>query len=578
MSSATAPVSLQITRLEQRSSLARGAVLGVLALVSILAVVLLAASLWPGATLVGQVLGAAGAAPSGGVFTQELVAHLDERLRLAAALLLALTAGLAVLRGSFEDLVRTTLADFAWPRWPTRAEALTLGLPLILAVGLRLAFLGQPMRYDEALTFNEFASRPLYYGLSFYPDPNNHLLNTLLVHFAYVGLGNQPWVLRLPALIGGVLLAPATYTLTRVLDGRRATAFLAALLVAGSSYMVEYSTNSRGYTLQALCFVVMLGLVTLAVQRDSPSALLLAALVAAVGAYALPTMLYGVAIAAAWFAVRARGARMERIRSAHLVVSALALGLIITLMYLPVLLVSGADKVVSNRFVAPLDAAELVRELPGSLLRTWTLWNRDIALPITAVLLISFCFANFTEIRRGRVPLGLLASAICLVLVVVQRVAPFERVWLFLLPLYLAMASTGLVELSRGAGRWSNVVTWFAWVVALQLAIAVLISGSIVRSTETGAFPDAEAVAQSLSGRLASGDAVVTTLPASLPELQYYFVRVGLPSETLVRSTDEAQHVYVVAPPDELPTIPGWGRPEPIQRFPQSVLLSFQRD
>ncbi len=577
MSSAGVPASLKVTaRRQPPGSAARVVVLGVLGLVAILAIGFFGASLVPRPVLAEQALGATSVA-RGGVFTQELVAHLDERLRLAGGLLLVLAAGLAVFRVSFEDLVKTALGDFAWPGWPTRNEALAVGLPMLLAVGVRLAFLSQPMRYDEALTFNEFASRPLYYGLSFYPDPNNHLLNTLLVHISFAALGNQPWVLRLPAFFGGVLLVPATYRLSRVLHGHSGAAFLATLLVAGSSYLIEYSTNARGYTLQALCFVVVLGLVTLAVQRDSPSALLLAALVAAVGAYALPTMLYGVVIAAAWFGLQARRASLVRIRAGHLVVSALVLGLVVTLTYLPVILVSGADKLVSNRFVVPLDADALLNELPGSLLRTWGFWNRDIALPIAAVLLISFGFANFIEIRRGRMPLGVLALAVCLGLVLVQRVAPFERVWLFLLPLYLAIASAGLVALGSLAGRWGNLVTWLACVVAFQLAIAALVSGSVLRSTETGTFWDAEAVALSLRGHLGTADAVVTTLPASLPELQYYFPRVGLSVDTLVRPPEEAEHLYVVAAPDASPTVAGWGRFEIVQRFQQSVLLELQR-
>ncbi len=188
---------------------------------------------------------------------------------------------------------------------------------MLLAIGLRLAFLNQPMRYDEALTFNEFASRPLYYGLSFYPDPNNHLLNTLLVHVTSTGLGTQPWVLRLPAFVAGVLLVPATYALARLLYGRRA-AFLGAVLVAVSSYLVEYSTNSRGYTLQALCFVTMFGLAGVAVRRDSPTALLLATLVAALGAYALPTMFYGVVIVAAWCGLELRRTKLTRISRGQL--------------------------------------------------------------------------------------------------------------------------------------------------------------------------------------------------------------------------------------------------------------------
>jgi hypothetical protein len=299
--------------------------------------------------------------------------------------------------------------------------------------------------------------------------------------------------------------------------------------------------------------------------------LLLAALVAAVGTYALPTMLYGVLIAAAWFGVRARGTHLVRISGGHLIASTLVLGLFVVLTYLPVIVVSGADKLVANRFVVPLEAEDLLGALRGTLVRTWEFWNRDIVLPIVAVLLIGFGVASLDEARRRRVPLGLLAPAICLAMVLLQRVAPFERVWLFLLPLYLAIASVGVVKL--GPGRWSNLVAWLACVVALQLAIAALISGSILRSPETGTFADAEAVARSLRGRLASGDAVLTTLPASLPELQYYFPKVGLPIDALVRSPEEAQHLYVVAAPDSIPTVPGWGQPEEIARYPGSVLL-----
>src|SRR6202011_1520416 len=103
--------------------------------------------------------------------------------------------------------------------------------------------------------------------------------------------------------------------------------------------------------------------------------------------------------------------------------------------YLPVILISGADKLVSNRFVVPLDLAELSSELPRSLASTWRLWNRDLPLPVSVLLVAAFVFATVTEVRRKSLALGVLAPALCLAMVLVQRVAPFERVWLFLLPL-----------------------------------------------------------------------------------------------------------------------------------------------
>ncbi|HEX8967318.1 MAG TPA: glycosyltransferase family 39 protein [Chloroflexota bacterium] len=567
--------------------LARAVVAIGLAVCVLIGLALLAASFIPSETLAGRLLGAAGEARTAGAYTQELAANLDARLRFAAAVLLVLTLGLVLVRSAFEDLVAACTEDALWPTgWPSTISLALIGLTTLLALGLRAPFLSQPMRYDEALTFNEFASRPLYYGLSFYPDPNNHLLNTLLMHLAFVGLGNQPWVLRLPAYVAGALLAPATYALARVLSGTAGAGWLAATLVAASSYLVEYSTNARGYTLQALCFVLTLSLVMLAVRRDSRAALLLAAVLAALGAYAVPTMLYGAAICVVWLLVARRRASIDRdetntvtrVQPTHMLAAGLALGLGVALLYLPVAIISGADKLAFNRFVVPLNASQLAGDLPRSLLQTFVLWNRDVPLPIAALLLLGFALGTLMDLRAGRGPvLGLLAPGVCLGLVVLQRVAPFERVWLFLLPLYLAIASIGLTRLV--GVRWRGRPLGIAAVIGLGaiVGLSTLSSGSILRSTETGAYPDAEAVARSLAPRLAPDDAVLTTLPASLPELQYYFPRSGLPTSVLVRPAAEAQNLYVLTPPGDAPEVPGWRASQEIARFPASTLFELKR-
>ncbi|HEY2596153.1 MAG TPA: glycosyltransferase family 39 protein [Chloroflexota bacterium] len=551
----------EISSVARKSTAARRVVLLVLALAGLLGAALLALSLVPSATLAARLLGAAGEARAG-VYTQELSASADLRLRFAGVLVLALVGGLALLRTAFEDLVAATLRDASARPRVTAATLLLVAAPTLFALLLRVPFLAQPMRYDEALSFNEFASRPLYYGLSFYPEPNNHLLNTLLMHAVFLVAGNQPWLLRLPALVAGVLLVPATYWLARLLYGPSA-AILAAVLVAASSFLVEYSTNARGYTLQALCFVVMLALAIVAARRRSLSALLLAALVAALGAYAVPTMLYGVAVVAAWLLVD------RHLAPRYLVASGLILGLVTTVLYLPVIVISGPDKLAANRFVVPLAVADLPAELGHSLVSTWAFWNRDVPWLFAALLVFGFCVTVVTEIRQRRVPLALLALVVCLVLVVGQRVAPFERVWLFLLPVYLTVASAGLARFVDG--RLLGLV--FGGV----LAYTVLTSGSILASTETGVFPDAEGVARTLAPRLAPDDAVTTQLPASLPELQYYFPRFGLPIDVLVRAPDDAQNLWVIAPPGATPSVDGWPNVTEVQRFPSGALYELRR-
>jgi hypothetical protein len=138
----------------------------------------------------------------------------------------------------------------------TATQAFTPFLLPITVVILALLFLFQPMRYDEAYTFTHFASTPLYLALSNYSSTNNHLLNTLLVHFSYILFGNHPWALRLPTLIAGWLLVPGTYLVTRTFFGKHA-ALLAAALVASSSALILFSANARGYTLMALFFLLL---------------------------------------------------------------------------------------------------------------------------------------------------------------------------------------------------------------------------------------------------------------------------------------------------------------------------------
>src|SRR6516165_11698759 len=64
---------------------------------------------------------------------------------------------------------------------------------IALAVGvfLRVWHVRRAIRFDEAWTYVEFASKPLVLGLSNYRAPNNHLLNTLLVHFSTRLFGNS---------------------------------------------------------------------------------------------------------------------------------------------------------------------------------------------------------------------------------------------------------------------------------------------------------------------------------------------------------------------------------------------------
>lgn len=138
-----------------------------------------------------------------------------------------------------------------------RGWAFPLLFIAVIAAGalLRLHFLRQSIRYDEAAVFLHFNSKSLADILTDY-QPSNHLLHTLLVRLSTGFFDCGPAFLRLPALAAGILLIPASgWAAWRWI--RRRWAVVAVMLgVAGHPILVEYSCNARGYSLFAL-FVVL---------------------------------------------------------------------------------------------------------------------------------------------------------------------------------------------------------------------------------------------------------------------------------------------------------------------------------
>jgi len=231
-----------------------------------------------------------------------------------------------------------------------KIHLLTIFIIIIIAIVVRICFLFQPMRYDEAFTFTYFASKPLYIGLSSYIEPNNHLFHTLLVHIAYLFLGNKPWVIRLPALISGILLVPASYLLIRKFYNKYA-ALLTIAIIASSSYLIEYSTNARGYSLLCLIFLLIITLAIYLKQSTNQAAWLTFALLCALGFYTVPIMLLPFGIVIMWLFLSSIIKDINITRSLmfkNLLVYSIIIVLLTLILYLPVILTSGVESIVAH--------------------------------------------------------------------------------------------------------------------------------------------------------------------------------------------------------------------------------------
>jgi uncharacterized membrane protein len=469
----------------------------------------------------------------------------------------------------------------AWP---------LLLLVSIIAILIRLPYLSQPMRFDESLTFVKYASQPLSTALSTYEEPNNHLFNTFLVHVMSVAFGNHPWVLRLPAFIAGILLIPAIYWTTHSFYSKRA-ALLAASLAAVSLTLVEYSVNARGYTLIALIFVVELGLAQSLKRQNWRVGWLLFGVLAAIGFYTIPVMLYPIGIVALWllFSLLTEVKGTQRWTSVlHFTVS-LALGALLTiLLYLPVIRNEGLRAIVGNEFVEPLPAGEFYQALPRIFQEVATFVNRGYEPFIQIVLAVGMVTSLLLHRRLSHDRFHLLVVALIWLfpLLVFQRVIPFDRTWIFLIPLYLMLSAAGLAALLRdNFAFYSSIV-----VLTVSIGLSLIRSGAVYTSTQTALAPNAEAIALYLIDILEPQDEILAPIPLDAP-IQYYLNYHGYAGDPVrneyetfwvdLRSSSNRQ-IYVVGttPGDTDAFLTALHLPPPsfditletIHLFPQQVL------
>jgi Dolichyl-phosphate-mannose-protein mannosyltransferase len=434
-------------------------------------------------------------------------------LFLAVCLAVALIAG----RGHVAALVARARGRWReWKRAPGRDGWMLAALTVAGAL-IRLRYLAQPVRTDEAATFLYYVFQPLLVGISVYGSPNNHLLNTLLSHGIFAAFGDVPALLRLPSFLAGVLTIPASYLAARSLISRQ-TAMVTAALVAGLPVLIDFSALSRGYSMIALSLVLALLCASEALRTQSRLYWAWSGAMLAIGLYAIPVMLYGAAFLYAWVALEiVRGREDRRARWGGLVISALTMATLSAILYGPVLIISGPGSIISNSYIHAQGRRSWLSDPEDGFRAIWQFFNEGLPHWVwwcAALLGIYGMIRDRRYLIVGIVPLFVGAM-----------VLPYHRTWLMFVPLWLMFLANGITSLIRAADA-----RWVAAVLAAALITGTLYTNAPYFSKETGSFRAAESLSGCFSGRLRAGDAIIAAVPMDLP-LMYYFARRGMPTE-----------------------------------------------
>lgn len=261
----------------------------------------------------------------------------------------------------------------SWASFTPPQRRLALGSLLVLtAIRLVQSIPAVTPAYDDAASFALFVSRGLLAVTSYYPLPNNHVLSSLVDWLFFQVNPGFWWSMRLPVVLAATL---ATWLLLAGLLRARVPfrpALLTVVLFSLSQLSLYHATVGRGYWLlmigTALVFFATLDLSSAAPARPRRAWLGLVA-GGILGAFAVPTFAMALVSAFGWLGLQALRERRGRLLL-HTALAGSVVGAGILLLYAPLMLVSGADKLFGNGFVAPRPWGEFLAGLPRYLWET----------------------------------------------------------------------------------------------------------------------------------------------------------------------------------------------------------------
>jgi 4-amino-4-deoxy-L-arabinose transferase-like glycosyltransferase len=447
-----------------------------------------------------------------------------------------------------------------------RAHWFAFVLILVLSSLVRITYAERPLHLDESVTIRHLAPRGLASIVTDCSTVNNHILNTVLIHWSVGLFGYHLWAMRLPCLLAGIALLPATYACGRSLFNKD-TGLLAMALVGITPISIAYSANARGYSFVCLFFALALTFAGLWLRQPRPRWLGLLVVSMGFCFFSMPSSLYPFSFLFWWLIlngllIQKRSLRHDRPYYYAVLQMAIATGVLAFVLYTPALLRSGLEAFTANKTVLFTKVSTLA-ELWASLVKN----SRGVAeflgdgVPLVLAGLFGVVLAvgllRIPSLRRAAAVLILAFLLGSLPLIALQRLVPYARVWTWVIPLAFVLIALGQQAVFASLlGRMPRSLgPAFPWAV---LALFVVCMGRIVAenkgwySREDYAFDDAPEVATFLRGYLKDDDAVAVGGLEAV-SLTVYLQMQGI-DEGRVRFGPRTRRVLIITHQDGLPS------------------------
>lgn len=456
------------------------------------------------------------------------------------------------MNGSTTEFWRSQIQPFLKGCFDSLTDRILLIVITLLGLLIRLYFVDQPMRVDESWTF--LASvKDGWQSVLTYTTPNNHIFHSILVKISTQLFGESVIAIRLITLVFGTLSILLVFFAARCLGSN---GLFAALVVALNPYLILFSTNARGYSLLVSLFLALIIVGNFFGKNPNRGGATAFAVISALGMLTIPTMVFPLSGLFLWLAYIGLG-RDQSFKSYILglyfncVIKTIAFTAIF---YSPIIYLSGIKPLISNEWVKPQLFHEFLKGIRWHFEDTYFHFVRDMTWGFVGLCIVLTIIGAYYLIAKKdyRIPSLIFCLVLsAMVLFFAQHRIPYERTWIYFIPVFALVADQGSTYLINKFNQAKFVFTLLGIFLVFFIPIKIISKNAISQYEDTGIFSDAPEVAKTLVQSMQAGDTVIATDPENLI-LFFYLWYYNSPSYGYGIGPGEGTTYYILPPSREL--------------------------
>ncbi|MEN8120930.1 MAG: glycosyltransferase family 39 protein, partial [Bacteroidota bacterium] len=311
-------------------------------------------------------------------------------------------------------------------------------------------FFTQPITNDEAFTFLSYVNQGVAASASYYNLTNNHILHSLLCNVFNLLPVSPVYSLRIASFLTGSVTLFIVFIFFRKLFDIKAV-FMAFVFFAFAPASIQYGFLARGYSLILLFTTIStFALFELIKYNENKKKLWFIFIISsALGFYSIPVYLYVFASHITFYFIYSLTASkfllIKNIK--ELFIASLIVGLVVSILYSPVMLVSGFDSLVGNDVIKSLSTNEFmfvfVEFIPDYI--QWVFGYNMFLISVAFVVIPIGLIYSYKK-RRDLFLIIISFLIVPIILIFIQRITLYNRLFVFVV-LFMGMVVGLFTEL-----------------------------------------------------------------------------------------------------------------------------------